>query len=266
MTASNLQRVVHSALGPDPDSRVGKAVSVSLTALIVLNITALVLETVDEIHNLSPRAFSVFEAVSVGVFTVEYLLRIWSCVADPRYSHSISGRLRFIASPLALVDLIAILPFYAALLNLSEVDLRVLRAARLMGRAARLGQYSSGLRTLGRVVQAKRTELVTVIMVLSLLLLLSSSLMFYAENDAQPDVFSSIPETMWWGIITLTTVGYGDAYPITVLGRTLAGLMAVLGIGLFALPAGILGSGFIEEVQHRVGRGKRCPHCGERIE
>ena len=115
-------------------------------------------------------------------------------------------------------------------------------------------------------MQAKRTELVTVIMVLSLLLLLSSSMMYYAENDAQPDVFSSIPETMWWGIITLTTVGYGDVYPITVLGRTLAGLMAVLGIGLFALPAGILGSGFIEEVQHRVGRGKKCPHCGEKIE
>ena len=265
MIASNLQRVVHNTLGPDPDSRVGKAVSVSLTALIVLNITALVLETVDEIQDLSPRAFWVFEDVSVGVFTIEYLLRVWSCVADPRYSHSISGRLRFIASPLALVDLIAILPFYAALLNLFGLDLRVLRAARLMGRAARLGHYSSGLRTLGRVVQAKRTELVTVIMVLSLLLLLSSSLMFYAENDAQPDVFSSIPETMWWGIITLTTVGYGDAYPITALGRTLAGLMAVLGIGLFALPAGILGSGFIEEVQHRVGGGKKCPHCGEQL-
>ena len=266
MTASNLQKTVHNALGPEPDSPIGKAISVSITALIVLNITALVLETVDEIQELSPRAFWVFEAVSVGVFTIEYLLRVWSCVTDTRYSRPISGRLRFIVSPLALVDLIAILPFYAALLNLFGVDLRVLRAARLMGRAARLGHYSSGLRTLGRVVQAKRTELVTVIIVLSLLLLLSSSIMYYAENNAQPDVFSSIPETMWWGIITLTTVGYGDAYPITAAGRTLAGLMAVLGIGLFALPAGILGSGFIEEVQHRGGGGKKCPHCGEEIE
>ena len=266
MIASQFQRAIHNGLGPDPESRIGKVVSVSLTALIVLNITALVLETVDEIQDLSPRGFGVFEAVSVVLFTIEYLLRVWSCVAEPRYSHPISGRLRFIASPLALVDLIAILPFYAVLLNLSELDLRVLRAARLMGRVASLGRYSSGLRTFGRVVQAKRTELVTVIMVLSLLLLLSSSMMYYAENNAQPDVFSSIPETMWWGIITLTTVGYGDVYPITALGRTLAGLMAVLGIGLFALPAGILGSGFIEEVQHRVGRGKTCPHCGEKIE
>ena len=258
--------VVHNALGPEPDTRTGKVVSVSITALIVLNITALVLETVDDIHDLSPRAFWVFEAVSVGVFTIEYLLRIWSCIAEPRYARPISGRLRFIISPLTLVDLIAILPFYATLLNLFGLNFRVLRAARLMGRAARLGQYSSGLRTLGRVVQAKRNELITVIVVLSLLLLLSSSMMYYAENDAQPDVFSSIPETMWWGIITLTTVGYGDAYPITAVGPTLAGLMAVLGIGLFALPAGILGSGFLEEVQHRVGRGKTCPHCGERIE
>jgi len=266
MTISNLQSIVHNVLGPEPDSRVGKAVSVSITTLIVLNITALVLETVHEIQDLSPRAFWVFEAVSVAVFTVEYLLRVWSCVADQKYSHSIAGRLRFILTPLALADLIAILPFYAALLDLFGLDLRVLRAARLVGRAARLGHYSSGLRTLGRVVQAKKNELLTVVGVLSLLLLIASSLMYYAENDAQPNAFSSIPEAMWWGIITLTTVGYGDASPITAAGRALAGLMAVLGIGLFALPAGILGSGFIEEIQQRKAQDKVCPHCGERLE
>ena len=266
MTTSNLQRVVHNTLGPEPDSRIGKAVSLSITALIVLNITALVLETVEEIQDLSPRAFWILEAVSVAMFTVEYLLRVWSCVADPKYSHPIVGRLRFIVSPLALVDLIAILPFYAAILNLFGLDLRVLRAARLVGRAARLGHYSSGLRTLGRVVQAKKNELITVVGVLSLLLLLASSLMYYAENKAQPDDFSSIPETMWWGIITLTTVGYGDVSPITAAGRALAGSMAVLGIGLFALPAGILGSGFIEEIQQRNRQGKMCPHCGEQFE
>ena len=106
----------------------------------------------------------------------------------------------------------------------------------------------------------KRNDLLTVVGVLSLLLLLASSLMYYAENDAQPDDFSSIPEAMWWGIITLTTVGYGDASPITAAGRALAGLMAVLGIGLFALPAGILGSGFIEEISESVAGRVKCAH------
>ena len=107
--------------------------------------------------------------------------------------------------------------------------------------------------------------MLSVILVLLLLLLLASSLVFYAESGAQPDKFSSIPETMWWGIITLTTVGYGDVYPVTIAGRALAGVMAILGIGLFALPAGILGSGFIEEMQQRPKREGICPHCGEQI-
>ena len=201
MAASNLQKTIHNALGPEPNSRVGRVISISITVLIILNITALVLETVDEIQDLSLYAFSAFEAVSVGVFTIEYLLRVWSCVVEPKYSHPIADRLKFIVTPLALADLIAILPFYAALLNILGLDLRVLRAVRLVGRAARLGHYSSGLRTLGRVVQAKRNELFTVVGVLSLLLLIASSLMYYAENDAQPDDVSSIPGAMWWGII-----------------------------------------------------------------
>ena len=159
----------------------------------------------------------------------------------------------------------AILPFYIALLNLPGIDLRVVRAARLVGRVARLGRYSAGIRTLALVVQAKKDELLSVILVLLLLLLLASSLVFYAEHGAQPDKFSSIPETMWWGIITLTTVGYGDVYPVTIAGRVLAGAMAILGVGLFALPAGILGSGFIQEVQQRPERKDICPHCGEQI-
>ena len=108
-----------------------------------------------------------------------------------------------------------------------------------------MSRYSSGMRTLARVIHNKRGELLTVIMVLSLLLLLASSLMFFAENKAQPDKFANIPKAMWWSIITLTTVGYGDVFPVTVAGRLLAGMMAIVGIGLFALPAGILGSGFV---------------------
>ena len=259
------KRAINDALGTEPVSRVGKVVSVSLFILIVLNIVAVVSGTVEEINNISPRAFIVFEAASVAVFTVEYLLRVWACTTDAKFARPVAGRLKFIVSPLALFDLMAILPFYIALLNLPGIDLRVVRAARLVGRVARLGRYSAGIRTLAIVVQAKKDELLSVILVLLLLLLLASSLVFYAEHGAQPDKFSSIPETMWWGIITLTTVGYGDVYPVTIAGRVLAGAMAILGVGLFALPAGILGSGFIQEVQQRPERKDICPHCGEQI-
>ena len=102
--------------------------------------------------------------------------------------------------------------------------------------------------------------------VLPLPLVMASSLMFFAENNAQPDKFSSIPEPMWWSIITLTTVGYGDVAPVTIIGRIIAGLIAILGIGMFALPAGILGTGFLEELQQRRRQESRlCPHCGEEL-
>ena len=140
-----------------------------------------------------------------------------------------------------------------------------MRAVRLLARAARLSRYFTGLRTLGGVLQAKRYELFTVMLVLMVLLILASSLMFFAEHDVQPEAFSSIPAAMWWTIVTLTTVGYGDVYPVTSMGRLLAGFIAILGIGFFALPAGILGSGFLEEVQRRQEGPRVCPHCGLEI-
>ena len=170
---------------------------------------------------------------------------------------------------LAIVDLLAILPFYLALApfpGVDDVDLRIFRAVRLLARVARLGRYSSGVRTLLRVIEDKRSELVTVVLLLLVLLVMASSLMFFAEKEAQPDKFANIPQAMWWSIITLTTVGYGDVFPVTVGGRIVAGVIAIVGIGLFALPAGILGSGFLEEIQSRTSAIRVCPHCGEEIQ
>ena len=249
-----------------PGNRVGEIFAIFIISLISLNVVALIVGTVEEIHQLAPQAFRIFEIISVAIFTVEYLLRVWSCTADPRYSHPVLGRLRFAVSLLAIIDLLAILPFYLLpLVNLHGLDLRFLRAARLFARVARLSRYSSGMRTLARVIHNKRSELFTVIMILSLLLLLASSMMFFAENGAQPDKFANIPKAMWWSIITLTTVGYGDVFPVTVAGRLLAGMIAIVGIGLFALPAGILGSGFLEEVSKRTDAPRRCPHCDREI-
>ncbi len=250
----------------EPGNRASEIFDIFLISFISLNAISLVVGTVEEIHQIAPRAFRLFEIVSVAIFTVEYLLRVWSCSVNPRYAHPVLGRLRFMVSPLALIDLLAILPFYMApFIGLHGLDLRFLRAVRLLAQIVRLSRYFSSMRTLARVLHTRRGELLAVVLVLSLLLVMTSSLIFFAENEAQPDTFANIPQAMWWSVITLTTVGYGDVFPVTVAGRLLAGLIAVVGIGLFALPAGILGSGFMEEI----GKGKNatrvCPHCGKEI-
>ena len=250
-----------------PGNRASEIFDIFLITLIALNVVALIVGTVEEIHRISPGAFHLFEVTSVGIFTVEYLLRVWTCTENPSYAHPVKGRLRYLVSPLALIDMLAILPVYLVFfVNLRGLDLRFLRVVRLLARIVRLSRYFSSLRTLGKVVHTKQGELAAVVSVLFLLLVMTSSLMFFAENRAQPEEFASIPRAMWWSIITLTTVGYGDVFPVTAAGRLLAGIIAIVGIGLFALPAAILGSGFMEELEAGERTPVRCPHCGEVIE
>ena len=259
----NIRQYIYYFL--EPGDETGRVVDGAIVVLIFLNIVALMLETVESVYSAHKAAFTLFEGISVAVFSVEYILRIWSCTTNPRYSHPISGRLRFIASPLGVIDLLAILPFF---LPFFGVDLRFVRTVRLLRifRIVKLARYSRALRLLGHVVHQRKEELLSIFFVLLTLLIISSSFMFFAEHRVQPEVFSSIPTTMWWGIVTLTTVGYGDAYPITPLGQTIGAIIAVLGIGMFALPAGILGAGFTDELQKmrqsKKGAPECCPHCG----
>ena len=261
----NLRAKVHELLevGQRGD-RLDRAIDIFIVSLIVINTAAQILETVDVLYNAAPWFFPILEIASMVIFTVEYVLRIWSCTADERYSHPLFGRLRFAVTPLLLIDLLALLPFYITLLGME--DLRTLRALRLLAWAARLGRYFEGIRTLGKVLRSKALELTTVVVVLAVMLVLASAMMYHAEHHAQPEDFSSIPGAMWWSIITLTTVGYGDVSPVTPLGKVMAGVIAVMGIGMFALPAGILGSGFLDEIQKRNQGARFCPHCGLLIE
>jgi voltage-gated potassium channel len=167
---------------------------------------------------------------------------------------------------MALIDLIAILPFYLPMLL--PIDLRFMRAIRLVRllRVFKLSRYSNAFSTLYNVLRAKKEDLFITAFLVSVLLVVASSLMYFIENKGQPEVFSSIPASLWWGVATLSTVGYGDAYPVTVLGKFLGAIIALLGIGMFALPAGILGSGFVEEIQKKKASSKICPHCGKAIE
>jgi len=244
--------------------RVSRAFDVSILSLIFLNVLAVVFGSVESIHARWGAVLDGFEVFSVAVFTAEYVARLWSCTVDSRFEGGIRGRLHFALKPLSLIDLAAVAPFYLPFVG---VDLRSLRALRLLrlARVAKVGRYYSSLALIKRVFRAKKEELVLTTVLMGLLLIISSSLLYYVENPAQPEVFSSIPATMWWAIATLTTVGYGDMYPVTVLGKVLAGSIAVLGIGMFALPTGIIGAGFVEEIQKSKQSCERCPHCGREL-
>lgn len=245
------------------DDKLSQAFDVFIVTLIGLNVIALILESVENIRDFSPKLFGVFEYISVVLFTVEYIARIWSCVENMTYKKPISGRLRFSITPLAVIDLLAILPFYIPSTGLDLRFLRVLRMMRIF-RVAKLGRYSQSLQTVRRVVTAKKEQLICALIILLLLLVIASSMLYYAENLAQPEIFSSIPASMWWAVATLTTVGYGDVYPVTTLGRLMASIIAILGIGMFALPTGIVGAGFVEEIE-RHKKLIKCPHCGKEI-
>jgi voltage-gated potassium channel len=235
-----------------------------ILALILLNVIAAILGTVKSVEARFQSSLRWFEVFSVVVFTIEYLARVWACVSQIEYSRPVIGRLRFMLRPIAIIDLLAVLPFYLTFLT---ADLRFLRALRLfrLFRVAKLGRYSSSLRLFGRVFRSKKEELLVTMMVMLLMVIMSASFMYFAENEAQPDKFSDIPSTVWWAVMTLTTVGYGDIFPITPLGKLLTMVIAILGIGMFALPVGIFGAGFVEEIQKQKAEKTICPHCGKEI-
>jgi len=244
--------------------RVFDAFDIFIFALILLNVIAVILGTIKSIEDRFQSALRWFEVFSVIVFTVEYLARVWACVSQSGYSHPALGRLRFMLRPMAIIDLLAVLPFY---LTFFTADLRFIRALRLfrLFRVAKLGRYSSSVRLFGRVFKSKKEELFVTVMMMLLLIVMSASFMYFAENEAQPDKFPDIPSTVWWSVMTLTTVGYGDVFPVTPMGKGLAMVIAILGVGMFALPTGILGAGFVEEIQKRKAGKTICPHCGEVI-
>lgn len=245
--------------------RASRIFDIFLVVLIISNIVAVILGTVASIQASISSFFWWFELISVVLFTIEYVLRVWTAVVKKRYRSPISGRLKYIASPMAIIDLLAILPFYLPMLI--PVDLRFLRALRLFRllRLLKIGRYSNAMQVVGSILKRKRAELSITLMIIIVLLIIAASLMYYVEHDAQPDKFSSIPETLWWSICTLTTVGYGDVVPMTPLGKTCAGFIALLGIGMFALPAGILASGFEEELSKKSKMQLKCPNCSARL-
>ena len=222
-----------------------------LTVLIILDISCFILGTsqpLDRSYHWLFRGVAIFSTI---VFTLEYGLRLWLCTVDRKFRHPLWGRIRYAFTPMAIVDFISTFPFYLLLAFHNLAFLKTLRLLRL-ARILKIGRHSRSVRSLVRVVVSKQEELLVTLSIICFLLIIASSLMFFAEHDAQPEVFSSIPASMWWGVVTLTTVGYGDIYPVTTVGKLLGAGLACFGIGVFVLPAGIVASGFAKEVSEEI--------------
>lgn len=258
-----LRHRVWDVFDPDEQASPGeRLLHGGLMVLILLNVLAVVLASMQEMTDRYGRWFDYFEYISVTVFAVEYLARLWSCTALDRYAHPLAGRLRFALSPMALIDLLAILP---TLLMLTHVDLRFMRALRLvrLARVAKLGRYSEATGVIYRVLRAKREELLLTMTLLLVLAVFCASAMYFAENAAQPEKFPHIPAAIWWAIVTITTVGYGDVFPITAAGKVIACFTTLLGLLMIALPTGVFGAAFVEELNRKKAAPPKCPHCGK---
>jgi voltage-gated potassium channel len=244
------RRRIYELLDPTVQTVWDRIVHQGLIALVLVNVLSVVLESVPSVETRYGALFQAVELVSLVVFTVEYAMRLWSSVEHmPMAGQSpASIRWRWARTPAALVDLVAILPFY--LLLFTGADLRALALFRLV-RFFKLARYSSGLASLAEAVWAERRALLATLLILWGLVLTTATVMHLAEREAQPDRFGTIPDAMWWAVVTLTTVGYGDAVPVTPLGKVLAGITAIMGIAMLALPVGIIATAFSEVIHRR---------------
>ncbi len=236
---------IYGILNPkDSRSRISSTVNTFIIVLILINVLAASLETVEALHAGYAKYFYWLEIFSVVIFTIEFALRLWSAPAAEQYT----SRAKFLFSFDAIIDLLAIVPFYLSFLF--GIDLRALIALRLL-RLLKLVRYFEPLSILGAVMKAEFRAFTAAMFVLVILVFIASTGIYYFERQAQPEVFGSIPESMWWAIVTLTTLGYGDVVPVTVAGRIFAASITILSIGTVALPAGMLASRFSEELRKR---------------
>jgi voltage-gated potassium channel len=236
--------------------------------LIVFNVVALAIDTLAGLPEQLRIALSIFEIVSVVVFSIEFILRIYvSDITHPAKS-KLASVMKFILSPYGIIDMLAILPFYIPFVI--KVDLRFIRVLRLIRffRVLKINRYNSTLKLIRDVLNEKKASIGMTFFIVFLLLLISAFLMYSVENPVQPDKFQNVFASLWWAVATLTTVGYGDLYPITTFGKIISGIVSVLGIGLIALPTGIISAGFIEKINHSKHEKKTntCPHCGKELD
>ncbi|MAE44493.1 MAG: cyclic nucleotide-binding protein [Magnetovibrio sp.] len=251
MTALLKTRIFEIIESPEPGDWEGRWFDRFMVVLILANVFAVILETVEELALAHGAFFLGFEVFSVTIFTIEYLSRLWVCTENKIAAtggHPIIVRLKYALTPGALIDLVAFLPFYLSMFL--TIDLRFMRIFRLM-RLLKLTRYSPALESFATVIRSESRTLGAAVLVMAILLVFAASFVYLLEKKTQPEAFASIPHSMWWALATLTTVGYGDVTPATLGGKLFGAVIMILGIGMFALPTGILATGFSREIRKR---------------
>ena len=240
-----IRKRIYELIENENGNKAGAIFASSLMILILLNAASVVLGSVSGLYNRHTLLFTYFEIFSVVFFSIEYLLRLWT--APYKFPQSKRPYLRYMFSFGGLVDLLAILPFFIPFII--NADLRILRLLRMFRllRILKLNRYDTALWMIVKVLKNQKEMLHITIFFMAVMILMTSAVMYFVENSVQPERFPSIPATIWWSVATLTTVGYGDVYPVTNLGRILGGIIAIFGVGLIAMPSGIISMGLIEE-------------------
>lgn len=248
--AISLRRWVFDRL--DPSARPGglSLANKVLTIAIMLSVMSAILETESSVAARFATAFGISEVIFTALFLAEYVVRIWIAPEDPRYAEPLWGRLRWMMTPTAIIDVVALVPALIFVGAGPVYILRLFRLARIL-RIAKLGRMSSAISLMGDAIMERRFELLLSLAVALVLLVLSSTAMYLMEGPTNPEAFGSIPRAMWWSIVTLTTIGYGDVFPVTLGGRMVAGVTAICGIGLIAAPTGILSAAFSDALARR---------------
>lgn len=263
-----LMETVYDVL--DPDDSIGPIshlANIALMALIVISVFVAFISTFTEGEY---QTLNILETGFAMIFTVEYVLRMWTAVLVYPELSPFRARVKYALTPISLIDLLSIIPFFLPFFGVSTGTLQTMRLIRLL-RVFKINRYTDSLYLIGTVLKTRATQLISSIMVIFILIFIAAMLMYDVEHAAQPEVFKNALSAMWWAMSTVTTVGYGDIYPITNLGRTLGAIVTFLGIGLTAIPTGIISAGFIEQLskkdpQEEVKAAAYCKHCGERID
>ena len=245
----SFRQKIHALVWPsDHGGKLHEYFDTFIVAWVLISVVAVVLESVESVHFLLNVEFVVLDTIAVGVFTAEYLMRIYSVVEEPANRHPVIGRLRYAKSGMAVVDFLAVVPFFLEALLHHLFDLRFLRVFRLL-RLLKLTRYTGATKTLLVVIRREWPVMAASCFVMLLLVVLTASLGYLFEHEAQPEKFENIPTSIYWAVITLASVGYGDISPVTPAGRAMTIVLALLGIGIFAIPAALLSSAFSDQLR-----------------
>jgi voltage-gated potassium channel len=267
---STIKEFAYNVIRDDDENDIVSTIFDSIiVSLIVINVLILALDTFSGIRQHIEKFYKYIDFVSIIIFSIEYILRIWTAEYIFTSLPPNRARIKYVFSPRSLIDFIALISFYLPVMSYSNFKLlRTIRLFRILN-LLKLNRYSKSLLTLGRVIKNKSMQIVSSFFIVSVLIISASLLMYYIENNAQPGSFDNAFSSLWWTIATLTTVGYGDIYPVTTLGKILGIFISLMGIVLVAIPTAIISAGFIEQLDGRkkeTAKYKYCPHCGKELD